>query len=104
MVIQCTLSVSLQSIWDYANKIERLPPLPRYIIKRSAYIKQQETLHQIIILYKFDKSNFPEAMEYICKQLDSWHDVSEFFISVLLSGFHPCYLPSEKGGGLPSLN
>ena len=97
MIIQCTIPVSLNSLWDYAKKIGALPPLPGYITKRSACVNKQGAVHQILFLYEFDKSKFPEAMEYICKELRSLRDLSEFSISVHLSGFHPYYLTLEKG-------
>ncbi len=97
MIIQCTLSVSLQTIWDYAKKIGGLPPLPRFITKRSAYVNKKGTGHQIFIVYELDKSNFAEAMEYICKQLSSLRDLSEFSISAHSYDPHPCFLTLEKG-------
>ena len=98
MIIQCAFPVSLNSTWDYAKKIGRLAPLPKYITKRSTHFDKRGAAYQVLILYEFDKSNFPEAMEYICKQLDSLHDVSEPSVSVHLSGLHPCYLTLGKGG------
>jgi hypothetical protein len=98
MIIQSTIPVSLNSLWDYAQKIRGLPLLPGYITKRSACVNKQGAVYQILILYEFDKANFPEAMEYICKQLNSLHDVSEFSFSVYLYGPHPSFLTLEKGG------
>ena len=96
MVIQCTLSLSPQSIRDYAKTIGALPPLPAYIAKRSAHISQEGTDHQIIVLYEFDKSNFSEAMEYICKQLGCLRDGSEFSLSAHSCGPHQWFLKFDK--------
>jgi hypothetical protein len=98
MIIQSTIPVSLNSLWDYAKKIGGLPPFPGFITKRSARVNKLGAVHQILILYEFDKSKLPEAMEYICKELSSLCDLSEFTISVQSSGFHPYYLTLEKGG------
>jgi hypothetical protein len=98
MIIQCTFPVPPDSLWDYSQKIGGLPPLPRYITKRSTYVDKQGAVHQILILYEFDKSNFAEAMKYICKQLGSLRDVSEISIAAHSYGPHPCFLKVEKGG------
>jgi len=98
MIIQCTFPVSRNSIWDCVKKIGRLPPLPGYITKRSTHVNKQGAVHQIFILYDFDKSNFPEAMKYICKQLGSLGNVSEFSISAHSYDPHPCLLKLENGG------
>ncbi len=98
MIIQSTIPVSLNSLCDYAKKIRGLPPLPGYITKRSACFNKQGAVHQILILYAFDKSKFPEAMEYICKELSSLRDVCEFSISAHLFGPHPSFLTLEKSG------
>ena len=98
MIIKSTIPVSLDSLWDYAQKIRGLPPLPGYIAKRSACVNKQGAVHQILILYEFDKSKFPEAMEYICKELSSLRDLCEFSISAHLCGPHPSFLTLKKGG------
>jgi hypothetical protein len=62
MVIKCTFLVSLESVGDYAKQFGDSPPLPEYIIKTGPYVNNKGGgVHQIIILYKFDKSNFAEA-------------------------------------------
>jgi hypothetical protein len=98
MIIQGTIPVSQNSLWDYAKKITGLPPSPGYITKRRACVNRQGAVHQILILYAFDKSKFPEAMEYICKELRSLRDVCEFSISAHLLGPHPSFLTLGKGG------
>jgi hypothetical protein len=98
MIIQCAFPVSPNSIWDYAQKIGGLPRLPRSITKRSTCVIKQGALYQILILLEFDKSNFAEAMEYICKQSGSLADVSEFSISAHSYGAHPYFVKLEKGG------
>ena len=96
MIIQCTLSLPQQSIWDYAKKITTLPPLPAYIAKRSAHIIREGTDRQVIVLYEFGKSNLSEAMEYICKQLACLQDGSEFCLSVHSCGSHLWCLKLDK--------
>ena len=98
MIIHSTIPIALDSLWDYAKKIRNLPLLPGYITKRNACVIKQGAVHQILILYEFDKSKFPEAMEYICKELSSLHDVCGFTISAHLYGPHPRFLTLEKGG------
>jgi len=100
MIIQCASPVSLNSIWDYAQKIGALPRLPRSITKRSTCVIKQGALYQILILFEFDKSNFAEAMEYICKQSGSLGDVSEFSISAHSYGSHLWVVKMGKGGNV----
>ena len=96
MILQCTFPVALNSTWNYAKKIERLLPLPNYITKRSSHVNKQGAVYQMLILYEFNKSNFAEAMEYICKQLNSLH--TDFSISIRSHGHDPWYLTLERGG------
>ena len=98
MVIQCTLSGSLNCIWDYARKISVLPALPSYIAKRSVYISKQGGVHRIFILYEVDKLSFAEALTYICKQLGPLGDASEILLSAHLYGPLPHHLTLKEGG------
>lgn len=96
MIIHCTIPVSPENLWDYAQKIRGFPPLPGYITKRSACVNKRGAIHQILILYEVDKSNFPEAMKYICNDLSSLRDVCEISIPAYSYGPHSSFLIFEK--------
>lgn len=82
VVIKCTLSVSLKTIKYYARQFSELPPLPEYINKKGPYVNNKEgAAHQMIILYKFDRSKLREAWTNILKQIDSLHGVPGFALS-----------------------
>ena len=99
MVIQCTLSGSLNCLQDYVNKILVESPSPTGITKTNAYLGKQGADHKIFILYEINNSHFSGAMEYICKQLGPLVD---FPGSILFSahsyGPHPSVLKLENGG------
>jgi hypothetical protein len=98
MVIKCTLSVPLESIKNYARQLSELPPLPDYINRKGPYMNIREGgNHQIIIIYKIDKSKFGEARENISKQLRSLDGLPEFTLSAHTYGPRPCHLILEKG-------
>ena len=99
MNILCIFPAAPNSLWDYTQKIGGLPPLPGYITKRNTHVNKLGAADQIVILYEFDKSNFAEAMGYICRQLSSLRDdVSEISVSAHAYSPHPCFLKLEKGG------
>jgi hypothetical protein len=99
MVINCSLSTSQESMTHYARHFIDLPPLPEYITKNGPYIKNERGgKYRIIICYEFAKSRFQEAMENICKQLDSFRDAPGFAFTADLYNAHPCYLILEKAG------
>lgn len=99
MLIKCSFLVSLESVGDYAKHFADSPPLPEYIIKKDPYVNNKgRGVHQIIILYKFDKSKFAEAWENISKQLGCFRGLSGFTVSAHMYGPHPFHLPLEKGG------
>ncbi|MDH4264691.1 MAG: hypothetical protein OEW45_03545 [Deltaproteobacteria bacterium] len=82
MVIKCTLSFSLESIKYYAGQFSDLPPLPEYITKKGPYVNNKEgAAHQMIILYKFDRSKSGEAWTNILKQIDFLRGVPGFALS-----------------------
>lgn len=98
MVIKCTISAPLESIKYYARQLSELPPLPDYIHKKGTYINiREEGAHQIIIIFKIDKSNFAEARENISRQLHSLHGFPEFILSAHTYGPRPCHFILEKG-------
>jgi hypothetical protein len=99
MVINCSLSTSLEGIMHYARRFIDLPLLPSYITKNGPYFKSEKGgKYQIIICYEFDNSKFVEAMENICKQLGAFRDVPAFALIADLYSPHPCYLIMEKAG------
>lgn len=98
MVIKCTFLVSRERIRDYPRQFSGLPPLPEYIIKKGPYVNNREgAVHQVIILYKFDKSKFAEAWENISKQLDFLRGLPGFTLSAHTYGPRPYHLTLEKG-------
>lgn len=82
VVIKCTLSFSLETIKYYAGQFSELPPLSEDINKKGPYVNNKEgAAHQMIILYKFDRSKLREAWTNILKQIDSLRDIPGFTLS-----------------------
>jgi hypothetical protein len=76
MTVKCTFSIPLKSIRDYARQIAELPPLPEYVNKRGPYIDDGPgASNQIITIYEFNESKYPEAWKNIFKQLDAFHGI-----------------------------
>ena len=97
LVIKCTFLVSQECIRDYVKEITESPPLPEYILKKGPYVNNKEKgVHQLIILYKFDKWKFAEAWENISKQLSSFGALPGFTVSAHTYGPHPGHLTLEK--------
>ena len=72
--------------------------MPEYIIKTGPYVNNKGGgVHQIIILYKFDKSKFAEAWENISKQLGSFGGLPGFTVSAHIYGPRPYHLTLKKG-------
>ena len=99
MVIKCTLSITPEKMGYLAGQSWEVPPLPEYIIKKGPYFNNRKgAFHQIIILYKFDKSKFEEARGYISKQLGSIRDLPGFTLSAHIYGPRPYHFTLEKTG------
>ena len=92
MVIQCTLSGTLNCVWDYVNKIVVASTPTRGITKTSAYLGKQGAEYKVFILYEIDKANFSRAMEYISAQLGPLLDLADILFSIHSYGSHPPYL------------
>jgi hypothetical protein len=76
MVIKYTFSIPLESIRDCAKQVTELSSLPEFITLRGPYINDAVGAeNQIIALYEFDKSKFPEALQNISKQLDAFQGI-----------------------------
>lgn len=98
MVIKCSFLVSLQNLRDNAKNFTDSQPLPEYIVETGPYVNNKKGgIHQIIILYKFDKARFAEAWEDISKKLDSLRTLPGFTVSAHIYGPRPYHLPLEKG-------
>jgi hypothetical protein len=78
------LSMLLEGVRHYDFSI--LPPLPEYIVKKGAYLRDagERVPHQVILLYEFEKSRFPEAIKKISTQLDVFRNLPGFTYSAHL--------------------
>lgn len=91
-MMKCTLSISFQDIRHFLSKVSCLPPLPRYVFKRRAYLNgRQGPAYQIVFIYEFNKSKLAEALADISNQVDALRDVPGFSFSADLF---------EKGRGI----
>jgi hypothetical protein len=90
MIIQCTFSMPLKNLGDYAWQIAERPPLPEYITKKGPYIDDAVGAgKQTVTLYEFDESEFPEGWKRIFEHLDVFRGVPGFTFSaqVLETGY-----------------
>ena len=108
MLIKCSFLLPRESVRDYLKQFSDSPPLPEYIIKKGPYINNRKgAFHQIIILYKFDKSKFEVARECISQQLGSLRGLPGFTLSAHIYGPSPYHLTLEKNEEIkefPDLN
>jgi hypothetical protein len=97
MLIKCSFLLSRESVRDHLTQFSESPPLPEYIIKKGPYINNsKKAFHQIIILYKFDKSKFAVARECISQQVGSLRGLPGFTLSAHIYGPSPYHLTLEK--------
>jgi hypothetical protein len=98
VLIKCSFLLSRESVRDYLKQFSDSPRLPEYIIKKGPYINNNKgAFHQIILLYKFDKSKFAVARECISQQLASLRGFPEFTLSAHIYGPRTTHLTLEKG-------
>lgn len=98
MIIKCTFLLSRESGMDGRKQSSDDQPLPEGIIKKGTYLNNAKgAFRQVIIIYKFDKSHFTRAWEYIARQLDAFRDLPGFTLSAHIYGPRPCHLSLERG-------
>ncbi len=78
-MMKCTVSISFQDVRHFLSKISHLPPLPRYVFQRKAFLnRRQGPAYQIVFIYEFNKSKLREALVDISRQVDALRDVAGF--------------------------
>jgi hypothetical protein len=104
MIIKCTFLLSPENGMDGCKQASDVPPLPEYIIKKGPYLNNRKgTFHQLIIVYKFDKSQLGVAWKCICEQLDSFRGLPGFTLSAHIYGPRPFHLSLNKERPVKSL-
>jgi hypothetical protein len=83
---KCIVSILLEGLGHHERELSRLSPLPEYIIKKGAYLKNEDERvpRQAILLYEFEKSRFPDAIRKISTQLDPFRNLPGFTYSAHL--------------------
>ncbi len=81
-MMKCTVSISFQDVRHFLSTIVRLPPLPRYVFQRKAFLNRlQGPAYQIVFIYEFNKSKLREALADISNRVDALREVPGFSFS-----------------------